>query len=271
MPNQFDRTVSSYLSFLDNEYVSATLSLLLILYASVIAPKLPEGVLKYFNNPFVQILLFFIIIFVANNNATLALLIAIAVLVTLMVVNNQIIMKGMMTENFDDKTFRQHPNTYYNAINPYVCDSSKKPSNFKDDHSGKDECRTCDRSGDEQNCNRCDRKTSDLNLMTSKSMSNVKAVDEDMMEGNIETYSNVSTDSMMDCLSCPKDTSNLDNLIVPKIEVNRNVQSNNLGHLSKVVYPSEQLNSSCGVDRNFPSSDLRNDGMLYTDHKITRA
>lgn len=264
MSNQFDRTVSNLLSPLDNEYVSAGLSLFLILYASVIAPKLPDNVLKYFQNPFVQILMFFIIVFVAQENATIALLVAVAVLVTLMVVNNQIVIKNVMRENFDDTTYRKYPNTYYNAVNPYLCDASRRPSQFLNDESGKDECRTCNRIENEQICNTCDMKLSHKN--------NVKAMDYDMMEGNIETYSTISSDDNMgDCLSCPKDTTNLDNRIVPKIEVNRNVQSNNLGHLSDVVYPSKNINSDCGVDDIHPTTDLRDDGLLYTDHVVSRA
>lgn len=91
--NSFDKSVSGALSFLNNEYVVAAISLFLILYAGVIAPKLPMNVLQFFDNWIVQLALFFAIVYISNKNATIALIAAIAVLVTMMVVNNQISLK----------------------------------------------------------------------------------------------------------------------------------------------------------------------------------
>jgi hypothetical protein len=259
MSNQFDRTVSKYLSFLDNEYVSASLSLLLILYASFIAPKLPEKYIQYFQNPFIQLILFFIIVFVYQKNATLSLLIAIAVLVTLMLVNNQIVLKSVNNnlENFDTE-FRNYPNTYYNTINPHTCDKTMMDSNTMVDNYGKDDCATCSRTNDVDVCRRC----------TTKSISNVRGINEELLDNGIQTYSNVS--SMDNCLSNIEDTENIDNVILPKIEVNRNVQSNNLDHLAVEVYPLGEINSSCGVSKNFGSSILVDDGYLYSDHLVER-
>jgi hypothetical protein len=95
--NNFDNKVDSYLGFLKNEYVTAGVSLFLILYAGVIAPKLPANVLKWFENWIVQVALFFAIVYISNKNATVALIAAVAVLVTLMIANNQITLR-MATE-----------------------------------------------------------------------------------------------------------------------------------------------------------------------------
>jgi hypothetical protein len=94
--NSFDIKVDNWLSFLKNEYVTAIVSLFLILYAGVIAPKLSPNVLKWFNNWIVQVALFFAIVYISGKNATIALIAAIAVLVTLMIVNNQITLRSML-------------------------------------------------------------------------------------------------------------------------------------------------------------------------------
>lgn len=93
--NNFDTQVDNYLGVLQNEYATAAISLFLILYAGVIAPKLPSSVLKWFDNWIVQIALFFAIVYISNKNATIALIAAIAVLVTLMIANNQITLKAV--------------------------------------------------------------------------------------------------------------------------------------------------------------------------------
>jgi hypothetical protein len=82
--NTFDRTVSSWLSVVDNnEYLSATLSLFLILYAGLAAPKLPEGVARLFDNPLFKLLLFFLIVYSAKKNPTVAIIAAVGLMVSL--------------------------------------------------------------------------------------------------------------------------------------------------------------------------------------------
>ena len=97
--NTFDIYADKYLSFLDNEYVSSGLILFLILYASVIAPKLPSNITSYFKHPLIQLILFFIIVFLAKKDVSLALITAVAVLVTIMVVNYNC--NKNQKENFD--------------------------------------------------------------------------------------------------------------------------------------------------------------------------
>lgn len=83
----FDNTVKNYLGFLDNEYVSAGLSLFLILYAGVAAPKLPQQVVQLFDNTLVKLFVFFLIVYVSRKNPTVAIIAAVAVLVSLMTLN----------------------------------------------------------------------------------------------------------------------------------------------------------------------------------------
>lgn len=87
--NTFDQTVNSYLEPLQNEYIRAALALFLILYAGVVAPKLPANILKWFDNIFVKIVVFFTIVWISKKDPSVALIASIAVLVTLMIANNQ--------------------------------------------------------------------------------------------------------------------------------------------------------------------------------------
>ena len=56
-PNLFQNS----LSFLDNKYVSASVSLFLVLYAGMAAPELPEGVARLFEHKLFRIFIFFLI------------------------------------------------------------------------------------------------------------------------------------------------------------------------------------------------------------------
>lgn len=80
----FDKKAKEYLSFLDNEYVSAILSIVLIVYATMAAPKLPESVARIFDYTAFKLLLFFLIAYISNKNPTVAIIAAVAVLVSLM-------------------------------------------------------------------------------------------------------------------------------------------------------------------------------------------
>lgn len=77
---------------LANEYVSAALTLFLIVYAATLAPKLTRGIAIWFDNWLVKVIIFFLIAYIHTANPTIALTSAIAVMVTLMVVNNKIML-----------------------------------------------------------------------------------------------------------------------------------------------------------------------------------
>jgi hypothetical protein len=81
---QFDNTVTGALSFIDNnQYLSASLTLFLVLYAGYAAPKLPEFVLDLFDNPIVKLVVFFLVAYSAKKNPTVAIIAAIGLMVTL--------------------------------------------------------------------------------------------------------------------------------------------------------------------------------------------
>lgn len=83
MQQKIDKTISGYLKVLDNEYVSTALTLVLILYAGLAAPKLPENVAKVFDNSVVKLLVFILIAYIAKKNITVAIVAAVGVMVTL--------------------------------------------------------------------------------------------------------------------------------------------------------------------------------------------
>jgi hypothetical protein len=85
---QFDSRVSGWLSYVDqNEYITAALSLFLILYASYAVPKLPPYILALFDKPLFKLVIFFLIVYTARKNPTVAIIAAIGLLVTLQAVN----------------------------------------------------------------------------------------------------------------------------------------------------------------------------------------
>lgn len=82
--NSVLKVADSYLSVLHtNQYVSATVSIFLILYASLAAPKLPPFIASLFENTLFKVLIFFLILAVRSYNPTVALLVAIGFLISL--------------------------------------------------------------------------------------------------------------------------------------------------------------------------------------------
>jgi hypothetical protein len=78
---QFNSAVMGPLGYLDNEYVSAVLFLILILYAGLIVPALPAKVIKLFDNIFVKFIFFFLIIHLYEKNPAVAVLLAAILLI----------------------------------------------------------------------------------------------------------------------------------------------------------------------------------------------
>jgi len=70
------------MDFLDNKYVKAVLYIILILYASIIAPKLPNWIMPYLEEPFVKIFIVLLIGLLATKDPTAAIIATIGVTVT---------------------------------------------------------------------------------------------------------------------------------------------------------------------------------------------
>jgi len=84
----FDNAARGALSYIDNnEYITAMLTLFLIVYASYAAPRLPPYILKLFDNPLFKILIFFLIVYTSRKNPTVAIVAAVALMVTISALN----------------------------------------------------------------------------------------------------------------------------------------------------------------------------------------
>ena len=85
--DKIDKTIKESLSFLDNEYINAGLSLFLILYASMVAPKLPGFLVNLFDNYLFKFMMFFLIVYVSRKDVTIAIISSVAVMVSLLALN----------------------------------------------------------------------------------------------------------------------------------------------------------------------------------------
>lgn len=66
-----------------NDYVNMALYILLIVYASFAAPRLPEYIAKLFDNVFFKLFIFFLIAYSAKQNAIVAIIASIGVMISL--------------------------------------------------------------------------------------------------------------------------------------------------------------------------------------------
>jgi hypothetical protein len=89
---------------LKHDYLIAFISIFLILYAGLVAPKLPAYILKWFDYKVVQLIFFFLIAFVCQKKPTVAVLAAVGFMVTLMALdkmkNHFELMTAMEEQNF---------------------------------------------------------------------------------------------------------------------------------------------------------------------------
>ena len=91
-PNLFQNS----LSFLDNKYVSASVSLFLVLYAGMAAPELPEGVARLFEHKLFRIFVFFLIAYTGNKDPTVAIIAAVGLMVSLQTLNRYNVEKHLV-------------------------------------------------------------------------------------------------------------------------------------------------------------------------------
>ena len=91
-----EKTLQPLNNFLRNEYVTGVVALFVVLYASNVAPRLPDVVIDLFNNPIFRVFVLFLVAYVANKNPAVALLVSIAFVVTLNVINRQEAEEGFL-------------------------------------------------------------------------------------------------------------------------------------------------------------------------------
>lgn len=81
---------------LNNPYVSATLTLFLVLYGGMAKPDLPDFVMDLFDNPLFRVAVLFLIAFTASKNAQVALVVAVVFTVTMNLVSERKMAEGFM-------------------------------------------------------------------------------------------------------------------------------------------------------------------------------
>jgi hypothetical protein len=87
---------SNVTKVLNNPYVSAALTLFVILYASLARPQLPEALLMLFDNVFFRLLMLFLIAFMAVHNTQVALIVSVAFLITMNLLSEQRLAEGFV-------------------------------------------------------------------------------------------------------------------------------------------------------------------------------
>jgi hypothetical protein len=82
--------------YLQNPYVSATLTLFLVLYGGLARPDLPDFVMDLFDNAIFRMLVLFLIAYTASNNPQIAIMVAVAFTLTMNLLSEKKMAEGFM-------------------------------------------------------------------------------------------------------------------------------------------------------------------------------
>ena len=126
-------------TMMDNPIFNSVLVIILVLYITLAAPKLPPSVVQIFEHPLVKLIYIFLIAYLASKDATVALVVAIVILVTLQTLSGHTneynflnsdkiksMNKSMNDNNHSDKN--NHDNNHSDKNNH---DSDKNNDNHK--------------------------------------------------------------------------------------------------------------------------------------------
>ncbi len=95
--------VDTTLSTVFNDKIASTvITLFLVLYGGMAAPKLPSFVVKLFENPIFKIAVLALIVYNGNRDTTFAIMIAVAFTVTLNTISKQKFMEGFADHECPD-------------------------------------------------------------------------------------------------------------------------------------------------------------------------
>jgi hypothetical protein len=86
----------------ENALVRNFTRLFLVMYAGLVAPRLPRGILRMFDNMIVRIFILFLVSFFAGVDPVSALLLAIGFIVSMQMLHNQDLFGFLYGEGFDD-------------------------------------------------------------------------------------------------------------------------------------------------------------------------
>lgn len=107
--NVFEKSVTQLLKPLDNKVFGTTVRVALILYASLIAPELPESLARQLDNTVVRAVLIFLIAYLAVKDPITAALATLALMVSVMSLHRSDVQKVLgkvssLAEGVVDKT-----------------------------------------------------------------------------------------------------------------------------------------------------------------------
>ena len=78
-----EKMLSQSLNMLDNEYVMTFTRLFLVLYAGLVAPRLPESVSNLFENSVFRVFVLFLVAYLGTKDTTLSMLVAVGFIVSM--------------------------------------------------------------------------------------------------------------------------------------------------------------------------------------------
>ena len=97
----FNKSVNNSLSFLDSPIASNLLKLILLLYAGVAAPKLPDYMAELFENVFFRIAFLFLIMWTGNKDPAFALLVAVGFVISMNALSGRKLLEAFAASNDD--------------------------------------------------------------------------------------------------------------------------------------------------------------------------
>jgi len=88
--------MDTFTEYLRDPYVSAVLTLFLVLYGGLAKPNLPDFITDLFENPLFRMLVLFLIAYTSSQNIQVALLVAVGFTLTMQLVSERKIAEGFM-------------------------------------------------------------------------------------------------------------------------------------------------------------------------------
>lgn len=147
MVRPLEKALKPLNNFLRNEYVTAVVALFVVLYASNVAPKVPQVISDLFSNPIFRVFVLFLVAYISNKNPSVALLVSIAFVVTLNVINRQEAEEG----------FLDVIDTFNTGVERFQDNSPECPASIGGDERWQTKCRQMldDPKADQSKLNSC--------------------------------------------------------------------------------------------------------------------
>jgi hypothetical protein len=117
--SSISESIRQQLSFLDSPYVAAALSIGIVLYASIAAPRLPPSMARIFQNKIFRLLTIFLIAYVAVKNLSIAVTLTLAFVASTMAADRHSI-RAQVHQYYDALPFVDHRNHIKDAPQQFL-------------------------------------------------------------------------------------------------------------------------------------------------------